>query len=174
MIKRVSGAACSYDLKPREPCFQLLNKRHPKVWWAQKSRSKPLLKLRFRALLYVSTIPTLAVCPRGSGHQQHSGQANCTLQRSNTRVNQQPKMSEHKLRTFISVWVSVCVCQSPSEVLSFTLSPSGQHIWGFACSGQLPHSSHSESPTHYLQLHLKITQLPVNDGLRIHRKQAWC
>lgn len=68
---------------------------------------------------------------------------------------------------------SVCVRVSVLlRCFLFTLSPSGQNIWGFACSGQLPHSSHSESPAHYLQLHSKITQLLVNDSHRIHRKQA--
>lgn len=44
--------------------------------------------------------------------------------------------------------------QCAPEAIPFTLFPSGQHKWGYACSGQHVHNSRSESPTGYLQVHL--------------------
>lgn len=88
---------------------------------------------------------TVAVCPQESGHLQHLGQVHCTV-REHSGSNGTYRSTQWGTNpACFSVW-------TPRRRCRFTLCPSGQHIWGFACSRWLLHSSHSAFPSDCLQI----------------------
>lgn len=119
--------------------------KDPEVWCAQK-KCQSIIRATLQCLKIYTWLSHLGSLSTGIA-------ASATLGSGELYIRE-PKQKRWSVTQKPGHQACVLIRQCAPQLTPFTLFPSERHKWGYACSGQHVHSSCSESPTGYLQVHL--------------------